>query len=154
MEVRRVDLANWALRTSSKFTTGVKYQFHQGFWAVQRFGRWGEWIWLTGPSGLHLNSPQGSNISSIRVFEQIRDPEIPITFCPIYIYINLYRGCVCTLIIFTPSCVFYPSHTKLWRSEYRSFKLLIWVCLFVPSSRKMAGWILSKLNIRNLPSTE
>ena len=41
--------------------------------------RWGEWIWLTGPSGLHRNSPQGLNISSIGVFEQIRDPEIPIT---------------------------------------------------------------------------
>ena len=27
----RMDLANWALRTSPKFTTGVKYQFHQGF---------------------------------------------------------------------------------------------------------------------------
>ena len=35
-EVRRVDLANWALRTSPKFTTGVKYQFHQGFWSDQR----------------------------------------------------------------------------------------------------------------------
>ena len=34
--VRRVDLASWALRTSPKFTTGVKYQFHQGFWPVQR----------------------------------------------------------------------------------------------------------------------
>ena len=31
VEVRRVDLANWTLRTSPKFTTGVKYQFHQGF---------------------------------------------------------------------------------------------------------------------------
>ena len=40
--VRRVDLANWALRTSPKF-------------------------------------PQGLNITSIRVFHQIRDPEIPIT---------------------------------------------------------------------------
>ena len=30
-EVRRVDLANWALPTSPKFTTGVKYQFHHGF---------------------------------------------------------------------------------------------------------------------------
>ena len=30
-EVRRVDLANWALRTSLKFTIGVKYQFHQDF---------------------------------------------------------------------------------------------------------------------------
>ena len=27
MEVRREDLANWTLRTSPKFTTGVKYQF-------------------------------------------------------------------------------------------------------------------------------
>ena len=27
--------------------------------------RWGQWIWLTGQSGLHRNSPQGSNISSI-----------------------------------------------------------------------------------------
>ena len=41
--------------------------------------RWGEWIWLTGPSGLHRNSPQGLIISSVRVFDQIRDPEIPIT---------------------------------------------------------------------------
>ena len=31
LEVRRVDLPNWILRTSPKFTTGVKYQFHQGF---------------------------------------------------------------------------------------------------------------------------
>ena len=31
VEVRRVDLANWALRTSPKFITDVKYQFHQGF---------------------------------------------------------------------------------------------------------------------------
>ena len=26
-----VDLANWVLRTSLKFTTGVKHQFHEGF---------------------------------------------------------------------------------------------------------------------------
>ena len=38
MEMRRVYLANWALRTSPKFTTGFKYQFHQGFWPVQRSG--------------------------------------------------------------------------------------------------------------------
>ena len=31
VEVWIVDLANWALRTSPKFTTGVKYQIHQGF---------------------------------------------------------------------------------------------------------------------------
>ena len=52
--------------------------------------RWGEWIWLTGPSGLHRNSPEGLNISSIRVFDQIRDPEFPITFAHIYIYIYIY----------------------------------------------------------------
>ena len=46
--------------------------------------RWGERIWLTGPSGLHRNSPRVLNISSIRVFDQIRDPEIPITLCPHY----------------------------------------------------------------------
>ena len=38
-----------------------------------------EWIWLIGPSELHRNSQQGLNISSIMVFDQIRDPEIPIT---------------------------------------------------------------------------
>ena len=39
--------------------------------------RWGEWIWLTGPSGLHRYSPRGLNISSIRVFtrSEIRKPK-------------------------------------------------------------------------------
>ena len=36
MEMRSVDLANWALRTSPKFTTGVKYQYRQGFLPDQR----------------------------------------------------------------------------------------------------------------------
>ena len=31
VEVRRVNVANWTLLTSPKFTTGVKYQFHWGF---------------------------------------------------------------------------------------------------------------------------
>ena len=35
-EVRRLYLANWALRTSPKSTTGVKYRFRQGFWPDQR----------------------------------------------------------------------------------------------------------------------
>ena len=48
--------------------------------------RWGEWIWLTGPSGLDRNSPQRLNISSIRVFDQIRDPEIPITYWKVQAY--------------------------------------------------------------------
>ena len=29
--LRRVDLANWVLRISPKFTAGVKYQIHLGF---------------------------------------------------------------------------------------------------------------------------
>ena len=49
--------------------------------------RWGEWIWLTGPFGLHRHSPQGLNIGSIRVFDQISDPEISINFRP---HIGLY----------------------------------------------------------------
>ena len=48
--------------------------------------RWGEWIWLNGPSGLHRNSPQGLNIRSVRVFDLIRDPEIPIILRPHLIY--------------------------------------------------------------------
>ena len=38
-EVRRVDLTNWTLLTSPKFTTGVKYQFQQVFFLPdQKFG--------------------------------------------------------------------------------------------------------------------
>ena len=36
VEVRRVDLANWALRPVPKFTTRVKYQFYRGFWPNRR----------------------------------------------------------------------------------------------------------------------
>ena len=36
MEVRIVDLANWAHRTSPKFAAVVKYQFPQGFWQDDR----------------------------------------------------------------------------------------------------------------------
>ena len=48
-------------------------------WTDFKRWRWGDWIWLPGPSGLRRNSPQGLNISSIRIFDQIRDPENPIT---------------------------------------------------------------------------
>ena len=43
--------------------------------------RWREWIWITGPSGLHQNSPQGLNISSIRVFDQSDIWKSQITLC-------------------------------------------------------------------------
>ena len=48
---------------------------------------------LTEPSGLHHNSPQALNISSMRFFDQIRDPEIPITvryFISVDCNINLF----------------------------------------------------------------
>ena len=35
VQVRRVDLAVWTLRTSPKLTTEVKYQFHQGFYQIR-----------------------------------------------------------------------------------------------------------------------
>ena len=41
--------------------------------------RRGEYIWLSGPSDFSRNSPQGLNFTSIRVFDQMRDPEIAIT---------------------------------------------------------------------------
>ena len=68
LEVRRVDLANWALRTSQKFTTGVKYQFHQGFWPDQRSGNPNQpspplmiryyinWIW----TGIYFDNSWGN----------------------------------------------------------------------------------------------
>ena len=45
-------------------------------------GREDSGFWLTGHSGLHRNSPQGLNISFIRVFDLISDPEIPIILRP------------------------------------------------------------------------
>ena len=44
--------------------------------------RWGDWMWLTGFSGFHRNSPQRLNISFSRIFDLVRDPEIPMTFLP------------------------------------------------------------------------
>ena len=47
--------------------------------------RWREWIWLTGPSVFHRNSPQGLNISSTRGFLtrlEIRKSQSP--FVPLF----------------------------------------------------------------------
>ena len=44
--------------------------------------RWGEWTWLTGPSGLHRNSPQGLNISSIRVLTRSEIRKSRTSFAP------------------------------------------------------------------------
>ena len=56
-----------------------------------------EWIWLFGPYRLHQNIPQGLNISSIKVFEQIRDPEIPSTLCP---HVNYRNTDILLLLMF------------------------------------------------------
>ena len=50
--------------------------------------RWGEWIWLTGPSRLHRNSPQGLNISFIR--SEIRKSQSP--FAPLTCQIGVIFG--------------------------------------------------------------
>ena len=54
--------------------------------------RWGEWIWVTGPSGLHRNQSQGLNISSLRVLtrSEIRkkEPNSPYKFLHILIFTN------------------------------------------------------------------
>ena len=81
--------------------------------------RCGEWIWLTGSSGLHRNSPQGLNISSIRVYDEIRVPEIPIT---------LHSHC-CTIGWY----IFELSFSPIWMADvstcvanfYRSVVILV-----------------------------
>ena len=40
------------------------------------------------------NSPPGLNISSVRIFNQIRDPEVPITLRPHFVFIHLYSWLV------------------------------------------------------------
>ena len=75
--------------------------------------RWGEWIWLTGPSGFHRNSPQGLNISSIRVSDQIRDPEI-LHFSPV-IYVNGFR---ITFRNIQLSIHFFRQHEAMWLSRF------------------------------------
>ena len=58
--------------------------------------RWGEWIRLTGPSGLHRNSRQGLNISFMRVFffpeQRSRNPNHPSPHVYIYNQIVLPKG--------------------------------------------------------------
>ena len=44
--------------------------------------RWGERIWLTEPTGLHRNSPQGLNINSIRVLTRSESRESQSPFVP------------------------------------------------------------------------
>ena len=46
--------------------------------------RWGEWIWLIGPCGLHRNSPQGLNISSIRVLTRSEIRKSQLSFAPYF----------------------------------------------------------------------
>ena len=79
--------------------------------------RWGEWIRLTGPSGLHWISPQGLNISFITAIFLLKSywkfaprPEIRKSQSPsppfyIYIYIHTHtqgvRG-ICGILLTVP----------------------------------------------------
>ena len=89
--MRRVDLANWALRTLPKFTKGL-------------------------------------NISSIRVLDQIRDPEIPITLRPLCCPINSWQ----------PVVFYYLFWIRIVHQEYDGLSILrVYRCCFVahPSIR-------------------
>ena len=46
--------------------------------------RWGEWIWVTGPSGLQWNSAQWLKNQFHLGFDEIRDLLIPITLRPLW----------------------------------------------------------------------
>ena len=89
--------------------------------------KWGEWICLTGPSGLHRNSPQGLNISSIRVFDQIRDPEIPINLRPsTHIHKHTYtHPCVSVWPKIKGST--YKKKLKFWfdKNDYNDFDQIL-----------------------------
>ena len=80
--------------------------------------RWRGLIWPTGHSGLHQNSPQGLNISSIKVFDQNRDLEIPITLHPKYLYPwgCGCKGLQCTAMALGRGRVAMLGHLYLWKS--------------------------------------
>ena len=98
--------------------------------------RWGEWIWLTGPSGLHRTSLNGLNISSIRDFDQIRDPEIPVTLRPHFIiidflkYIQLFICEMHVIIhliqIYQPTC--FPKNRRLIHIKQLYYHLCLCSC--------------------------
>ena len=132
--MRRVDLAKWALRTSPKFTTGVKWRadVEKDISTILRNSLFVSWnhintfsvyllrqellsqklmkmrnvlnltekvffTWLQKVDMLLLKMAHilfhvcSSNASSIRIFDQIRDPEIPITLRSHYnkLFVNL-----------------------------------------------------------------
>ena len=84
--VRRVDLASWALRTLSKFITGL-------------------------------------NISSIRGFDQVRDPEFPNILRPYYI-IRLLYFISCTRVSLLVS-VSFPNMFHHQGAIFRCFILIV-----------------------------
>ena len=85
--------------------------------------RWGERNWLTGPSGLHRNLPQGLNISSIRIFDQIRDPEIPITLRPLMVLNSSEKVTVMNLLTFHRR----KDHIKNFRAKfYGTFQVYLY----------------------------
>ena len=67
VEVRRADLATWTLQTSLKLTTGVKYQFQQGFCPDQRSRN------LNHPSPPYIQSVTGPHRQNDRDYRPCRD---------------------------------------------------------------------------------
>ena len=67
------DLANWAFQTLPKFTTGVKYQFQQGFWSDQRSGN------PNHPSPPHISSSLWVICPRAGPSQQVQEPRLQ--FC-------------------------------------------------------------------------
>ena len=76
--------------------------------------RWREWIWLTGPSRLERNLPHGINMSSIRVFDQMRDLKFTITLRSRWLF---------SIILFDEGCVSMSRSISAMIRPWRTWRL-------------------------------
>ena len=117
VEVRRVNLANWALRTSPKFTTSVKYQSHQGVWPDQRSG-----------NSNHHSPPhtqKHTHIVYIYIFQMKLWQKIYI-YREIHTW-NYYIGCLLKPLQKNVECFTLKpnAHSTYWNLHIKLIKILI-----------------------------
>ena len=74
-------------------TREPRLQFYQGLNRCSSFPLFPHPT-ISGPSGLHRNSPQGLNSNFIRVFDQIREMESRSPFAPFYALLNPIFWCL------------------------------------------------------------
>ena len=98
-------MANWALRTSPKFNTGVKYEFHQGFGPDRRSGD---------PNHLsHPCNPIIYHIGPISVQEKFKLHRGVKGFPILCVYVCVYV-CVCVLM---------PTHCTITFFGFRAMRI-------------------------------